>query len=219
MKKYQKKDDANVKTSKALSWLLRHGAVQEGLVMNADGFLKMDDVLEYFHKKGQKLTIEKIMEIVETNDKKRFEVKKDIDRDTEDKVLWIRATQGHSIKEVETDKLLEKIEDPTEFPVVVHGTYKKFWEPILNEGLKRMTRLHIHFAPGYPKDKGVISGMRSSCDILIEIDMAAAMKDGIQFFLSSNNVILTEGIEGVLPPKYFKKAVVLTDGKLLLGNE
>ena len=45
MKKYQKKDDLNVKTSKALSWLLRHGATKEGFVMNADGYLKMDDVL------------------------------------------------------------------------------------------------------------------------------------------------------------------------------
>lgn len=67
------------------------------------------------------------MEIVETNDKKRFEVKKDIEPGTEDKIWWIRATQGHSIKEVETEKLLEKIEDPELFPIVVHGTYKKFW--------------------------------------------------------------------------------------------
>ena len=131
------------------------------------------------------------MEIVETNDKKRFEVKKDIDRDTEDNILWIRATQGHSMAEVETEKLLERIEDPSTFLVVVHGTYQKFWQSIEKEGLKRMTRLHIHFAPGYPKEEGVISGMRSSCDVLIEIDMASAMKDGIPFFLSSNHVILT----------------------------
>jgi 2'-phosphotransferase len=42
-----------------------------------------------------------------------------------------------------------------------------------------MGRNHIHFAPGMPKEEGVISGMRSSCDIIIEIDMEAAMKDGI----------------------------------------
>ena len=49
--------------------------------------------------------------------------------------------------------------------------------------------------------------MRQSCDIYITIDMFAAIKDGIDFYISTNNVILTEGINGVLPPKYFKKVV------------
>ena len=34
--------------------------------------------------------------------------------------------------------------------------------------------------------------------------MELAMKDGIKFFKSTNNVILTEGINGILPTKYFK---------------
>lgn len=68
-----------------------------------------------------------------------------------------------------------------------------------------MSRNHMHFAPGMPKEDGVISGMRSSCDVYIEIDMFSAIKDGVNFYISSNNVILTEGIDGVLPPKYFKK--------------
>ena len=49
--------------------------------------------------------------------------------------------------------------------------------------------------------------MRNSCDIYIEIDMVGAMKDGIKFYISSNNVILTEGADGILSPKYFKKIV------------
>jgi len=56
-----------------------------------------------------------------------------------------------------------------------------------------MTRNHIHFAPGMPKEEGVVSGMRASCDIIIQIDMALAMEDGIKFYISTNNVILTEG--------------------------
>jgi len=40
--------------------------------------------------------------------------------------------------------------------------------------------------------------MRSSCDIIVQIDMEAAMKDGIPFYISSNNVILTEGVDGLL---------------------
>lgn len=54
-----------------------------------------------------------------------------------------------------------------------------------------MSRNHIHFAPGMPKEEGVVSGMRGSCDVIIQIDLKAAMKDGIEFYISSNNVILT----------------------------
>jgi 2'-phosphotransferase len=51
-------------------------------------------------------------------------------------------------------------------------------------------------APGYPSDGQVISGMRGSCNLYIEIDMAKAMADGIKFYLSKNNVILSDGIAG-----------------------
>jgi 2'-phosphotransferase len=49
--------------------------------------------------------------------------------------------------------------------------------------------------------------MRGSCDVIIQIDMGAAIKDGIDFFISTNSVILTEGIDGVLSPKYFLKVM------------
>jgi 2'-phosphotransferase len=83
------------------------------------------------------------------------------------------------MKIVNTEELLTKITDPSLYQTVIHGTFTKFWGLIKEGGLKRITRNHIHFAPGMPKGEGVISGMRSSCDIIIEIDMAAAMKDGI----------------------------------------
>jgi len=119
------------------------------------------------------------------------------------------------MKIVSTEELLTKIEDPTLYPVVIHGTFLKFWHLIKAEGLKRMSRNHIHFAPGLPKEEGVISGMRGSCDIIVQIDMEAAIKDGIPFYISSNNVILTEGVDGLLAAKYFKK-VFKKDGTSLL---
>lgn len=69
-----------------------------------------------------------------------------------------------------------------------------------------MARNHIHFSIGYLGEKEVISGMRNTCDVFIEIDIVNAIKDGIPFYMSSNNVILTPGIEpnGLLPLKYFK---------------
>lgn len=108
---------------------------------------------------------------------------------------------------VTSEELLKKIENAEEYPTIIHGTYQKFLPLIEDQGLKRMTRNHIHFAPGLPKEKGVISGMRGNCDAYVEVDMVAAMKDGIAFYISTNNVVLTEGLEGVIPPKYFKNVI------------
>lgn len=65
---------------------------------------------------------------------------------------------------------------------------------------------HIHFSTGY-QDDTVISGMRKTCEIFIEIDMKKAMDDGIKFYKSNNGVILSKGINNVLEKKYFKKII------------
>ena len=54
-------------------------------------------------------------------------------------------------------------------------------------------------ASGYPGEGGVISGMRTTCDTFIEIDIVKALADGIPFFVAKNGVILSPGIEGVIP--------------------
>lgn len=50
--------------------------------------------------------------------------------------------------------------------VCVHGTYKKNLESILEGGLKRMKRLHVHFSCGLPTDGEVISGKIFHCGVM-----------------------------------------------------
>jgi 2'-phosphotransferase len=81
-----------------------------------------------------------------------------------------------------------------------------------------MRRNHIHLAQGVPGN-GVISGMRTSSQILIYVDIAKALSVGIKFYLSSNGVVLTEGDElGFLSPSFFER-VVDARGKLVTGWE
>jgi 2'-phosphotransferase len=40
--------------SKALSWILRHGAVQEGLTIDSSGFVPLQEVMQYLRGKGHK---------------------------------------------------------------------------------------------------------------------------------------------------------------------
>ncbi|EGR29175.1 hypothetical protein IMG5_161250 [Ichthyophthirius multifiliis] len=185
--------------SKKLAYILRHGAKSEGINIGLDGFVDIEELLS--HNKFKNITFKQIQYVVENNDKKRFELIKK----QEDNKYYIRASQGHSIKDINDEQLLQilSLEDAKKLDVVVHGTYQQHIKPILEQGLSIMGRNHIHFAIGYTSDK-VISGMRKTCDIFIEIDVIKAINDGIQFFVSKNNVILSSGKNGILESKYFK---------------
>jgi len=134
---------------------------------------------------------------VETNNKKRFSMK------NVDGVWYIKANQGHSIKLKNPN--LKKVMSPSEIPIVVHGTYADKLKSILDLGLLTMNRTHIHFAKGLIGSKDVISGMRYNYEIAIYIDAEKAMKDGMEFFISENGVILTSGFDNRIDKKYFKK--------------
>lgn len=71
-------------------------------------------------------------------------------------------------------------------------------------------------AIGMPGKKGVICGMRNSCQVVVEVNMVRAMLEGgISFYISSNQVILTPGIDGVLPAKYFRQVLNIKDGTFI----
>lgn len=78
------------------------------------------------------------------------------------------------------------IEEPSQYPVVVHGTYMEAWSGIKGKGLLRMTRNYIHFAPGLFGEDEVKSGnfcifflmaqgMRKNCEVAIYVDIAKAI--------------------------------------------
>ncbi|KAL1971097.1 hypothetical protein VTN77DRAFT_48 [Rasamsonia byssochlamydoides] len=147
-------------------------------------------------------------------------------KDTDPSHFLIRATQGHSMKSVDTTLFLERLtladpEDKSAPPLpdtVVHGTYHGAWPLILaSGGLKSMGRTQVHFATGPSLDEvlpngrqgptakldpdltkqSVISGMRSDAQILIYIDLKKALAAGCPFYRSENGVILSEGIDVV----------------------
>ncbi len=88
--------------------------------------------------------------------------------------------------------------------MVAHGTYLAAWPSIASAGLNKMRRQHVHFAAGLPGDSGVISGMRSNAEVIIYLDLEAAVNDGIPFFVSDNNVLLTPGVgdTGSVPTRF-----------------
>jgi 2'-phosphotransferase len=191
--------------SKFLSYLLRHGASELGVKMDHSGRVNVKDILALPQMTG--ITLEILEDIVRSNDKQRFGMKNistvrtyPNGKSTTVDTMMIWANQGHSI-DINND-ILEEIITP--LPICIHGTNLQAWKIIEKSGLNIMGRQYIHCAIAEPENNNVISGMRKDSKVLIYINMKKAMTDGIKFFMSTNNVILTKGIDGIIDPKYFQ---------------
>ncbi|KAK4800776.1 hypothetical protein SAY86_021263 [Trapa natans] len=193
-----------------LTRILRHMAAELNLNMRSDGYVKVQELLQLNIKTFANVplrghTVDDVKEAVRKDNKQRFSLLEEGDE------LLIRANQGHTVKIVETESLLKPIISADEVTVCVHGTYKKNLKSILENGLNRMQRLHVHFSRGLPTDGEVISGMRRDINVIIFLDVRKALEDGMKLYVSDNQVILTEGFDGVVPVKYFDRILSWPD--------
>ncbi|MFO0647211.1 MAG: RNA 2'-phosphotransferase [Polyangiales bacterium] len=116
-----------------MSWLLRHGAREAKLSMDAAGWASIDDVLSIVRVPRPVLD-----DVVRENNKSRYELLGD----------RIRACQGHSL--AGTPVTLEALEaswtlDARVEPVW-HGTHAGALASIAAEGLLPGERTHVHLA-------------------------------------------------------------------------
>ncbi|WP_281866876.1 RNA 2'-phosphotransferase [Flavobacterium sp. GSB-24] len=170
--------------SKFLSLVLRHSPEKIGLKLDEKGWADVNELIEKCTKKGNRLDAELLDYVVENNDKKRFAF-------NEDKTK-IRASQGHSIS---VDLNLTETE-PSEY--LYHGTVGKFIESIQKEGLKKMSRQHVHLSKD--KETAIKVGSRRGAAQILTVKSGAMHRDGFKFYLSENNVWLTD----VVPAKYIE---------------
>ena len=194
------------KLSRTLTSILRHNAPNLNLDIDDRAMVSVNALLELKDMKSLNVTFDNLMKAVRLCEKQRFIMVQNPYTNE-----WrIGATQGHSFK-INSETVLEPLtlEDikRRNFTMFIHGTYFKNLYIIRKSGLNKMSRTHIHIATGYPKD-GVKSGFRSSCEIIIFIDVPRAIKDGYQFYISKNGVILSEGNNnGYLPANYIVKVI------------
>jgi putative RNA 2'-phosphotransferase len=173
------------KASKFLSLILRHKPDEIGLTLDAEGWAPISEIIDKSQSK-MPLTKELIEQVVSTSDKQRFKLSDD--------GLMIRANQGHSIK---VDLKLSPKEPPA---ILYHGTDSRFMDSINQEGLKPGQRHHVHLSTDIATATAV--GKRYGKVVILEIDAEAMQKQGYKFFLSDNNVWLTENV----PPQFLKEA-------------
>ena len=172
------------KISKFLSLILRHQPESIAIKLDENGWADIDELRAKSAKKRMFFTPEELDEVVETNNKKRFAF-------NEDKTK-IRASQGHSIS-VELN--LNEAE-PSEF--LYHGTVGKFMESIKREGLQKMSRQHVHLSQD--RETAIKVGGRRGAPQILSVRSGAMHRDGFKFYLSENNVWLTDEV----PAKYIE---------------
>jgi putative RNA 2'-phosphotransferase len=164
--------------SKRLSLHLRHEPETLGLTLEPGGWVKVDDLLVAFSSKHFPITREQLETVVRENDKQRFSF--------DETGLRIRANQGHS---AEVDLQLEPQTPPD---VLYHGTALSVLEKILQDGLKRMKRHHVHLSTD--KDMMLKVGQRHGKPVLLKVKAKEMQEAGYKFYLSDNGVWLTDEV-------------------------
>ncbi len=164
--------------SKFLSKHLRHSPDALGLVLQPGGWVSVDDLLAASERAGFPISYDELIECVETNDKKRFSFNDNGD--------LIRANQGHSV----AVELQLELKLPPE--VLYHGTVERFLASIMEGGLKKGKRHHVHLSRDTETARKV--GARRGKPVILQVDAGKMHGRGFKFFLSVNGVWLTETV-------------------------
>ncbi|GAB3923292.1 RNA 2'-phosphotransferase [Mucilaginibacter myungsuensis] len=168
--------------SKFMSYVLRHRPEVIGLQLDENGWADVAELITKANANATEwstpITIDIVKHIVDTNDKKRFAFNEDGTK--------IRASQGHS---VEVDLAYESQTPPE---VLYHGTATKFLDAILIGRLTKQSRQHVHMSENIETMLEVAK--RHGKPVLLKIHAAEMAAAGYQFYLSANNVWLTDSV-------------------------
>ena len=175
--------------SKKLSWLLRHGAAEARVPMDAAGWAPEEAVLAFLGVSREAL-------------------RQAVDENTKSRLQWeqgrIRACQGHSTEG--TPVTAEALEASwTVFAgegPLWHGTALEALPAIARDGLLPMARTHVHLAAA--EESRV--GKRAGVDVLLRVEVAALARAGLRVFESPNGVLLVRSV----PPAAISAALPCT---------
>jgi len=166
-----------ISRGKRLAFLLRH---DKNYQFDEHGWREISDLIT-----NHGYTMDELKEIVETNNKQRYEFSEDMTR--------IRARQGHSIQ---VDVELEGKLPPD---VLYHGTGEQSLASIQEQGINKGYRLYVHLSE--TNETAVNVGKRHGKPVVLVIDAKRMAEDGHKFYLSRNGVWLTDYVD----VKYIKK--------------
>jgi putative RNA 2'-phosphotransferase len=162
------------KESRFLSRILRHAPETIELELDAQGWAPVDELLRRLKRAGRQMTRAGLLEIVATNDKKRFTLSPDGCR--------IRAAQGHSAT---LNHGLEPLMPPE---VLYHGTARSHLDSIFRQGLQPGRRRQVHLSVDRETAERV--GTRHGKPTVLRVEAGRMHADGHVFHRADNRVWL-----------------------------
>lgn len=166
------------KISKVLSLVLRHQPELIGVELDQHGWVDVKVLIQQMNSHDIPIDQALLDEVVETNSKKRFAFNESREQ--------IRASQGHSIA-VELGYVAQI---PPDF--LFHGTAAKSVESILNTGLQKRERQHVHLSQD--QQTAIQVGGRHGKPVVLTVQAGMMHQAGHLFYLSENNVWLTDHV-------------------------
>ena len=167
-----------VRTSKRLSYVLRHRPGSVGITLDDAGWVAVDVLLAALAAHGPAVTRAELDRVVATNDKRRFAFDVTGTR--------IRASQGHSV----AVELGYSPEAPP--PVLFHGTVETALAAILAEGLRPGRRHAVHLSTDVATARTV--GARRGRAVVLRVDAEAMADAGAVFTRSANGIWLIPAV-------------------------
>jgi putative RNA 2'-phosphotransferase len=160
--------------SRFLSRVLRHDPDSIGLVLDAQGWVRIDELVERAGAHGMALTRDLVLHVVGTSDRQLFAC---------DGAGRIRASHGHTVP---VDLGIEPSQPPL---ILFHGTAVTSVASIRAEGLIPGVRLYVHLSADAATATSV--GRRHGRPVLLRTAARRMWSAGFKFVRSASAVWLT----------------------------
>lgn len=184
---------SDIRLGRFLSLVLRHKPEAAGISLDPHGWADVDMLLTGVRATGRTIDRETLERIVREDTKQRYNFNESHSK--------IRANQGHSI---EVDVELKKLVPPD---MLYHGTATKFLDSIMKTGIQKQSRQYVHLS-GTP-ETALKVGSRHGKPVVLALNAAAMVRDGMTFYYSENGVWLCDYV----PPRYILKVEYPQEGK------
>ncbi len=175
------KNYQDTKMGRFLSLVLRHQPQAAGITLDQNGWASVDELIRGVNRTGRRLDRAALDRIVAENSKQRYSFNEDRTR--------IRANQGHSLT---VDVELKQQMPPA---VLYHGTAQHYVQSILQQGIRRGTRQHVHLTEDQKLAAKV--GSRHGQPAVLAVDAADMHQAGYLFYRSENDVWLCEHVPAI----------------------